>query len=98
MSGPLVHRLLNDQRRINEYLADYLDIIKFPVSLIRVWDIFWKGNDSHLCSSPDLPVNIRVTAGNIFLDMPVNSPYKMCEVFNSFIECPVRPFIKAITL
>src|SRR4030043_167598 len=98
MSGPFVHRLLNDKGRIDQYLTDNLYTVQFPVSQVRIRDIFWQGNYCHFRACCYLPVNSRMASGDILLCMPVNSPDQMCQVFNSLIEGAVWPFIKTVTL
>ena len=97
MPGPLVHRLLDNKRRIDKHLSDYGNTVKFLIFFSLVSNIFWQGDHCHFSSGRDLPVNSWMTACNVFLDMSVNSSYKMCELFNCFIKCPVWPFIETVT-
>ena len=45
----------------------------------------------------NLPVNSRMTSGNIFLNMSVDCPDQMGKLFNSFIKSTIWPFIEPVT-
>jgi hypothetical protein len=39
-----------------------------------------------------------MTAGYIFLNMPVSSADKVCKLLNGFIKCTIRPFIQPVAI
>ena len=97
LTGPFIHGLLDHQWRINKHLSDNRHTIQLPVFFSTLGNILWQRYNCHFCAGTNLAVDIGMTAGYVFLNMPVKRTDKMCEMFNRLIECPVWPFIEMVT-
>ena len=88
-SRAFVHRRVEDQRRIDQDLAD--DGHRVELFINRRWerDLFERGNRGHLRPCGHLPVNARVNAGDVFLDVAVHPAEQIRQLPDGRVKRPV---------
>lgn len=91
--GSLVHGRLEDQRRVEEDLADRRDAAQPAIWLGGKRDPLRKGDRGHFDPRVKLAVDPGVHPLDVLLDIPVDAPDKVGKVLHRLVEGAVWPLV-----
>src|SRR5512135_347438 len=95
-AGALIHRRGEDERRVDEHLADHRDGSQLAIVLVGVRNVLGEGNGGDLRTGTHLAINARVVAGDGFLEIAVGAADKVGKSLDRAVKGAVRATVELL--
>ncbi len=87
---------IEDHGRVHHDLTNDKNLIQNLKTFIRVIQFRGQSNRTHLRACADLPVDLGMVAGDVFLNITVSAAHQMHQAFHHIIEGAIWPLIQPI--